>query len=141
VTDVARRRAQAAAQWRPNVPHGHEWWTDSPHLLAARLNQAAARYEIAPRPDRYELTPHLHGALVRRLRPRPPAWRKPVAVACAVLVVLAGAGWAVAWLLAWLAGFLAKAAAVVAVLFLVWLVRSVAGGHPCRGIHCSGCKG
>jgi hypothetical protein len=73
------------------------------------------------------------GARRRRLRRR-------LLAAAAVLVVLAGAGWAVVWLLAWLAGFLAQAAAVVAVLFVVWLVRSVAGGHPCRGIHCEGCR-
>lgn len=138
MTDVARRRSQAA-RWRPDVPAGHEWWTDSPHRLAARLNQAAGRHEIAPCRDRFELTPHLHGALVRRLRPRPPAWRKPVAVAAAALVVLGALVAGVVWLAVTVWSVLFQAGATVFVLFVIWLVLSWAAGHPCRGIHCERC--
>jgi hypothetical protein len=126
----------------PRIPEGHEWWTDHPHRLAARL-AADKRRGLIVEVSRWELDRRVHGALVRRLKPRPPAWRKPAAVAVS-LTLIAASVLAALVLLArevWQARETLLAAAAVAV-FLLLVLRAASGHRPtCAGIHCSGCRG
>lgn len=126
---------------RPPMPlmMDQEWWVDYPHRLAARVRGDRRVVELA----RYELAPGLHGSLVRRLKPRPPAWVRPVVVSSGVALM----GLAALMLLVELAQSL------VAALVMVWpLLAGVAGawalfqairGHraACTGLHCPGCRG
>lgn len=121
------------------VPAGHEWWVDNPHRLAARVRRDRAVEEVA----RYDLAPGLHGSLVRRLRPRPPAWVRPA--------VLSSGGALVATAL--LALLVELVQSLVTALVALWpLLAGVAGawvlfqavrGHraTCTGLHCPGCRG
>lgn len=117
------------------MPPGTEWWTDSPHLLTARLNTAVRRGEIVRLSPLYWLNPGLRGVLVHRLKPRPPEWRKPAivtGVAVTALTVL-GVGTAVAVQLLWAVRYQIGAAVLLllAGLFCMPGVRR----------HCPGCRG
>jgi hypothetical protein len=120
----------------PPVPlqEGWEWWVDYPHRLAARVRADRSVVELG----RWELAPGLHGAVVRRLRPRRPEWHgQAVAVAGVSLMVLA---------------LLALAKLALDALVLIWPILMVLGvlygglrlttGHRpvCVGLHCPGCR-
>jgi hypothetical protein len=130
-------------RWRPPfIPAGCEWWTDNPHRLSARLRTEERRGRVAL-VDRVELAPGLHGAMVRRLKPRPPAGRRRALAATAVTVVLATgvyAVYAVAQLVAWLVD---HAAVIAGCLLLAGAALFLRPNHrpTCAGLHCSGCKG
>lgn len=133
--------AELEVRSRPPVPlmPGMEWWVDNPHRLAARVRTDRSVVEL----ERYELAPGLHGSLVRRLRPRPPAWVRPVVISSGVALVGLSA-------LMLLVGLVQS---LVAALVLLWpLLAGVAGawvllrallGHraTCAGLHCPGCRG
>lgn len=126
---------------RPPMPllPGQEWWVDHPHRLAARVRSDRRVTELA----RYELAPGLHGSLVRRLRPRPPGWVRPVVLT---------SGGALAGLAA-LMLLVELVRSLVAALVLVWpllaagaagwvILQAVRGHRPaCTGLHCPGCRG
>jgi hypothetical protein len=117
------------------VLDGQEWWVDYPHRLAARIKSDRSVMELG----RWELAPGLHGSLVRRLRPRRPAWVLPAVyvggASLAVLILLELARLAVsALVLLW---------PILAVIALMYAgLRVVTGHRPvCAGLHCPGCRG
>lgn len=119
---------------------GMEWWVDNPHRLAARVRADRTVKEL----ERWELAGgSLHGSVVRRLKPRPPAWRKPVLVgaslAAGALVVLR----ALYLLVESLVAAVVLLWPVLLVLAVVWVGLRLATGHrpACAGLHCPGCKG
>lgn len=124
------------------MPPGTEWWTDSPHLLTARLNLAVRRGEIVRLTPCYWLNPGLRGVLVHRLKPRPPEWRKPAIVAGAVTVAIVIVGSAATMTLQTIwQGRSILAGAFLACAGTWCLVRVLAGHKPqCPGIHCPGCR-
>lgn len=118
---------------------GQEWWTDNRHQLLARIRTEARRGTIQPLALK-ELAPGFYGALVVRLKPRPPRWRKPV------LIAVSGVPVVVALVLLVIQVVQAVAAAGAGVLLIAlaaWVaVRSLSGHRAvCVGLHCPGCKG
>lgn len=78
---------------------------------------------------------------VRRLKPRPPAWRKPALVAAAGTVVIV-TGLGVLYVVARI--LLAFAVPILVVLCVVVVLRHLAEHRPtCPGMisHCPGCRG
>lgn len=131
------------ARWTPPIiPAGHEWWTDNPHRLGARLRDDQARGRIAV-VGRVELAPGLHGALVRRLKPRPSPVYRRTAIAGGVAAVLALVVTAVvAAVRALWEARTALAAALVCLVLALLFLRVATGHRPtCAGLHCPGCKG
>ena len=134
-TDLARLRTPPM-----RLQPGQEWWTDNRWQLLARLRADTDRGLIQPLALR-ELAPGFYGALVVRLKPRPPAWRKPLMIG-AVVVLAAGLAVQVAlWfaaLTAYRLGFI-----LAPLLPLLLLAGRSASGHRvmCVGLHCPGCKG
>jgi len=116
---------------------GQEWWTDYRYQLLARIRADARKGVIQP-VELHEIAPGFYGALIVRLKPRPPAWRKPVLLLAAGVPVLALLGALVFQAAQWV-----MAAWPVAILLgLIWAaVRHVTGHRAvCVGLHCSGCK-
>jgi hypothetical protein len=110
----------------PPLAPGEEWWTDTPHALAVRVRREEAQGRIVEL-ARVELAPGVHGSLIHRLKPRPPAWRGPFLVVTGLALV--GVAVTMVWpfLLALGAGWVA------------W--RLCAGHKPtCAGLHCPGCR-
>jgi hypothetical protein len=141
-TDLARARAGIPDGVALRV--GEEWWTDNPHRLAARLRSDRTVAEVR----RYALAPGRHGAVVRRLKPRPPAWRSPALAIGGAGVILGLFGisvWYVGVTYIWPA--LVEAVPVIlgsaVVTAIGWvMVRTVLGHRPtCVGLHCPGCRG
>jgi hypothetical protein len=120
---------------------GQEWWEDTPHRLAARINRerrAGRIHEVA----RYRLQPGRHGSIVVRLKPRPSRrrvaalWGSGAAVAASA--VAAGTWWVAVHLEAILTVIFAAA---VAAILLAALTRFLGGHQPtCAGLHCPGCR-
>lgn len=138
MTQLVRRHRPPASL---RIPAGHEWWADDARKLQKRIERECLRGAVATvTPYRYELAPGVHGVVVRRLKPRPPRWRKPVLILSLVGGAVAVAG-TVAYLLAqvpmWMYG-------VAAGVVLLPLCAPVLFGHSlgCPGIgHCPGCRG
>lgn len=122
---------------RPPVPlqPDWEWWVDYPHRLAARVRADQAVVELG----RWELAPGLHGSVVRRLRPRPPGWRRPALISTGATL----AGLTLAWMLWVLVQSLVAAVVLLWPLGLAYVgLRLVTGHRPaCVGLHCPGCRG
>lgn len=114
---------------------GQEWWTDNRWQLLARMRADTNRGLITPLAFR-ELAPGFYGALVVRLKPRPPAWRKPALI----VGVLAAVTGLVVQVALWVAAY---AVPVLLVLALLWLIARSGTGHrvTCAGLHCPGCRG
>lgn len=71
----------------PPLRPGQEWWTDTPHRLAQRIRVESGTGRVLLL-GWVELAPGFHGALVRRLKPRPPAWRKPLLISVGLGLML-----------------------------------------------------
>jgi CHASE2 domain-containing sensor protein len=109
-------------------------------MLPGRVRKAVKRGEVRQLSDIQEYLPGLAEVYVRRLKSRPPRWRRPL-IAVAVALIVAGAVlWALALILHALAVALAPALVVLAV---AWLIFHFASEHDthCPGWHCPGCRG
>lgn len=116
-----------------------EWWVDYPHRLAARVRADQRVVELA----RYELAPGLHGSVVRRLKPRPPAWRSRALVGSGVALMATALLALVVELVQSLVAALVMVWPLLAALAGVWVLARLVTGHraTCGGLHCPGCRG
>lgn len=160
MSDLVRRDTAPAVRWREDgrpAPEsliaagpGTVWWEDTKGNLAQRLRVGKERGEIVllappgPVALRRQGFP-VYGALVRQLKPRPPRWRKPLIITGVILAVFAGLLWAIYAAIKAIFGLAAAVAptlgGAVVVIILLAVAWSLLRGHPCSGIHCSGCKG
>lgn len=135
----AARQDRARLEWI--LTHTFDWelWRENRHLLPMRLYKAEKRGEVRRISVIVEYLPGMAEVYVRRLKPRPPRWRRPLILTG----VAVGAGGLVLWM-AWvifqtLAVALAPALVILAV---VWIIFHVVSGHEpeCKGLHCPGCR-
>lgn len=117
-----------------------ELWQENRHLLPARLRKAVKKGEVVQLSPITEYLPGWCEVYVRRLKPRPPRWRKPLIVAGVALTVAGVVLWVAYLMIQVLAVALAPALLIVS---LVWLIFHAVSGHDsgCKGWHCPGCRG
>ena len=117
-----------------------ERWRENRHLLPARVRTAVKRGQVAQLSAITEFAPGMCEVYVRRLKPRPPRWRRPLILAGVALATTGGVLWVLVLVLQTLLAALAPAAVVLAVAWLIF--RAIKGHAPgCKGLHCPGCKG
>jgi hypothetical protein len=123
-------------EYRPPLNPGEEWWTDTPHNLSARLSREERAGRIV-RVGRVTIAPGVHGAVVRRIRPRRPEWQTRG-------LVVAGCSLGFLLLLALIRLLLLPlvVATVLLALGILWGGLRRITGHraTCAGLHCPGCQ-
>jgi hypothetical protein len=130
-------RQQLHREYCPPLEADQEWWTDTPHALAARVRLERRRGRVIE-VTRVELAPGMHGSIVQRIKSRPAAWRMPVLVAT-------GLGFMTTAVVVLAVRLLASALQVIPYVLGFALIfasfRVVMGHQPtCAGLHCPGCR-
>jgi hypothetical protein len=116
-----------------------ELWQENRHLLPARVRKAVKKGEVAQLSPITEYLPGWCEVYVRRLRPRPSRWRKPLTVAGLALAVAGVALWVTYMIVQVLAVALAPALVILALTSLAFHAASE-HGSGCKGWHCPGCR-
>lgn len=117
-----------------------ELWRENRHLLPTRVWKAEKRGEIRALSPIVEYLPGMCEVYVRRLKPRPPRYRRPLIAVGVALDAAALATLALHILFQALAVALAPAVVVCAI---AWIIFHLASDHGtgCKGLHCPGCRG